>query len=1143
MKSIRDRIELTATDLVGHLNCRHLTSLNLEVARGVRAKPSHWDPFLEILRERGFRHEEAFIGHLRDTGLRVRAVDGIEIDEAAVEATLRAMEDGVDVVVQAALRNGRWAGRADVLRRVGTPSKFGGWSYEVVDTKLARETKGGTLLQLCLYSDLLEVSQGKQPEYAYVVAPWSNFEPQAFRVADYAAYYRRARTSAEAATVESCLDGAYPDPVVHCDICRWIEPCEKRRRADDHPSYVAGISRNQIKELSENGISTLAALADMPLPMPWKPKRGAAESLEKIREQARIQVEARRAGEPRFEMLEISPGFGLCALPEPSPGDVFLDLEGDPFVGQHGLEYLFGYVWRDANGEPVYAADWALDGSAEKRAFERFIDFVEERRTTFPELHIYHFAPYEPAALKKLMGRYATREEELDQLLRGLVFVDLYSVVRNAVRASVESYSIKKLEQFYSFCRTVELKSANVALASLSAALELDDAASVSAEEKRVVEGYNRDDCFSTEALRNWLEDRRNDLIAGGRSIQRPDPGKAAPREELSEKRKKTAELTARLLRDVPEAEQERSGSQQAQWILANILDWHYRESKAGWWEYFRLKALSAEELLDERPAVGGLIFVGEVPGSGRLPTHRYTFPQQETDIRPGKPLHQAGGERLGTIAAISAEDRTIDIRKTGQTVDLHPAAAYVHEHIGSDEQASALMRIGEFVAENGMEGEGRYQAARDALLRLGPRFGGQRIQAAGESTLDAALRIARAMESGVLPVQGPPGTGKSFTGARMICELVKSGKKVGIAANSHKVIRNLLDKVIEAAGELGMVVSCVQKPEGDSKEVGSAELMFAKNNQQLLAALASGQCAVAGATSFLWSTVDAEDVVDVLFVDEAAQMSLANVLAVSHAARRLILLGDPQQLDQPTQGSHPDGTGVSAMEHLLAGAQTIAPDQGLFLAETWRMHPDICAFDSELFYEGKLRSVPGCEKQAVLSDSPISGSGLVYVPVEHSGNKNVSIEEAEVVWRIVRAILESRSTYVDRNGYLKPLTADDILIITPYNAQVFEIQKYLPGARIGTVDKFQGQEAPVAIYSCATSTHADAPRGMEFLYSANRFNVAVSRAKCLAILVASPAVFEAECRTPRQMQLANAFCRYLELASSPYEQLGSAGM
>jgi len=453
----------------------------------------------------------------------------------------------------------------------------------------------------------------------------------------------------------------------------------------------------------------------------------------------------------------------------------------------------------------------------------------------------------------------------------------------------------------------------------------------------------------------------------------------------------------------------------------------------------------------------------------------------------------------------------------------------FVHKIIPSTEQAESLFRLGEYVVEHGIEGGGPYQSARDLLLRKFPDLGGQAIQEEDEDALTSALRISDALDKGVLPIQGPPGTGKSHTGARMICSLVRRGKKVGITANSHKVIRHLIDKVIEAADEMGIDIQCIQKP--GEMEPNQERLSFTKTNDDVFTALSVGAVQVAGATHFLWSRADAAETVDVLVVDEAAQMSLANVIAIGQAAPAMILLGDSQQLEQPTQGSHPDGTGVSALDHILGEYKTILPEQGLFLPETWRLHPEICNFTSEQFYEGKLCSKKGCEQQKIISSGLFNGSGLRYVPVTHTGNTSSSPEEARMVQKIVGEILRACSKWTDREGKSKDITIDDILIIAPYNAQVFEIQQFLHGARVGTVDKFQGQEAPITIYSMATSSHVDAPRGMEFLYSSNRLNVAISRARCLSILVASPQVFEAECRTPRQMQLANAHCRYLELA------------
>ena len=552
--------------------------------------------------------------------------------------------------------------------------------------------------------------------------------------------------------------------------------------------------------------------------------------------------------------------------------------------------------------------------------FQRFIDFVTERRQQYPDLHIYHFAQYEPAALKRLMGRYATRENEIDDLLRGKVFVDLYSVVRNGLRAGVESYSIKKLEPLYGYLRKADLHAANVALAGVQAGLELADPASITDEDRQTVQTYNEDDCASTEALRDWLEERRTELIAAGTEVPRPEPGNEEASEELTERQEQVRVLIERLTADVPVDPEQRTREQQARWVLAYLLDWHRREVKATWWEYFRLAALTADELIDERAALARLTFVGTIDQTKQgIPTHRYRFEQQDTDLRGDEELEAVGGGKVGTAVSVSTEHRTIDIKKTKATADVHPEAVFEHTVYRSKEQADSLFRLGEYVAAHGIEGDGDYVAGRALLLRASPAIGGEPIRRPEETALDAALRVAGVLDGGVFPIQGPPGTGKSYTGARMICRLVQQGKKVGITANSHKVIRHLIDKVLEAAKETGVELQCIQKPK--EMEPDQDRLVFAKDNADVFAALGTGECQVAGATSFLWSRADAHGVLDVLVVDEAAQMSLANVVAVAQSARTVILLGDPQQLDQPTQGTHPDGVGVSSLEHVLGDA------------------------------------------------------------------------------------------------------------------------------------------------------------------------------------------------------------------------------
>jgi uncharacterized protein len=394
------------------------------------------------------------------------------------------------------------------------------------------------------------------------------------------------------------------------------------------------------------------------------------------------------------------------------------------------------------------------------------------------------------------------------------------------------------------------------------------------------------------------------------------------------------------------------------------------------------------------------------------------------------------------------------------------------------------------------------------------------------------ALVRSLALEASVLPIQGPPGSGKTFTGGRMIVDLVRQGRRVGITAASHKVISTLLREVCSAAKQSGVRMPVIQKArEGDECE--DVSVIKAESNEEVLDAVTKGSAKIAAGSAWLWAREEMANSVDVLFVDEAGQMSLANVLAVSPAATSIVLLGDPQQLDQPQRGIQPPGAEVSALAHLLNGRATIAADKGIFLTETRRLHPDVCTFTSELFYEGRLVSRPENAKQRLNAGNPLGGTGLRFAPVEHTGNQNESPEEVERVAASVDDLLRSGATWTDKNGETHALTLKDILIVAPYNAQVAALIERLPaGSRVGTVDKFQGQEAPVVFYSMATSAPEDAPRGMEFLYSLNRLNVAVSRAQCAAVVVASPALFQVRCKTPRQIGLANAFCRYLEMAN-----------
>ena len=1124
---------LSAGDLTGHLGCAHRTNLNRAVAAGALPAPAAYaDPMFDALIERGRRHERAYVERLREQGLQVLEIGDVGVTDAAVTTTRDAMAEGVAFVVQGALRQGQWSGRADVLRRVEKPSSLGAWSYEALDTKLARETTGATVLQLCLYSDLLSHVQGLAPEYAHVVTPGNgNAVEEAFRVEAYSAFYRRVKCALEASLAAAPV-ATYPELVPACDICRWTEICDAKRHMDDHPSLVAGLGRNHVTELREHDLKTLTGFAEATLD--WKPRRGALQTYEHLQLQAKTQLQGKITGTPYWELIAHREGLGLARLPAPSPGDIFFDIEGDPFVGVDGLEYLFGYAFRDGPGDLVYCREWATNAAQEKQAFEGFIDFVLARQQQHPGLHIYHFAPYEPAALKRLMGRYATREDALDGLLRSERFVDLFSVVRNGVRMSVESYSIKKLERFYSYARQAILPNANRALARVQAALELNEPLDELADERQIVERYNEDDCRSTAALRDWLELRRDDLIASGAKVQRPDPKQPDPSEHVTQRAALERALTDRLSAGIPVDAAERNADQQARWLMAQLVGWHRREDKASFHELYRLKDLSPEDLMDERCGLSGLVFEKEIE-AGKTPVHRYRFPSQETELREGDGLRAAGGTPFGSVRAISAAEQWIDIKKRKDTAGAHAGAVYEFDHVDSQSIAEAVRRVGGDIADRGMASVDHYKIARDLLLRRAPNPPSGLLPIPPETLDRAAVRVIGELTDGAFPIQGPPGAGKTYTGAHMIAALVTAGKKVGVTATSHRVILHLLEEAAKVGAKNGTTILCVHKGSDDLESPHPNISIETKSGKAATRAVldALGATAhVVGGTAWLWANPDAVESVDVLFVDEAAQMSLANVIAVSQATKTLVLLGDPRQLEQPSKGSHPDGADASALDHLLDSAKTIADDQGLFLAETWRLHPKICHFTSTMFYESRLHPKVGLDAQRVTTGGRLNGAGLRFLPITHAGNQNSSIEEVDAIKSLVAETLDGQPTWVDRDGKEHGLTLADILIVAPYNAQVFALREALPNANIGTVDKFQGQEAPIVIYSMASSSAGDAPRGMEFLYSLNRLNVATSRAQALCVLVASPTLFEAECRTPRQMELTNALCRYKEIAT-----------
>ncbi len=1116
MKYTNNQIIYSPSDLSTHSYCKHFTQLNKQHVRGeIRDPEVYTNHVLQILKQKGIEFEDSHLQEIKEQGKTVAEI-GTEDPHAEIH-TIDAMREGVDVIYQARLKeDGKWSGWADFLKKVDRPSNLGNWSYEVWDTKLANETRAGTILQIGLYSERVAIIQGITPEYMGVIKPDGE---ERYRYDEHGAYIRLVKRNLENAIFNE--EDTYPDPVSHCDICKWWKNCNEIRRKDDHLTFVAGMGASQIKEFKLHDVETLKKLANLDLPVPFDPSKGVKETYNKLREQGRVQYISRQNGyEPIYEALDVEEGKGLYKLPEPSENDIYLDFEGDRMVEPDGLEYMIGYVHKGR-----YEALWAKNEAEEKEIFEHFIDFAYKLKQEDPSLHIYHYAPYEVTAFKRLMGKYASRENEIDSFLRSNTFVDLYSVVRQSVRASVERYSIKDLEVFFDYERKMDLRILSSHKTQLELLLQTGNIDELTKETKDAVQLYNQDDCESLVKLQAWLEKIRTSLITGGEKITRPEEGDGGASEKITVHQERIRPIMDALLNGVPLIKADRSEVEQARYILAHMLDWYRRENKSFWWEFFRLKELPEDELLEERKAISFLEYTGHREPEKRSVVDTYRFPLQECDLRSGHSLEDQEGNKLGNIHEIDIDSGILRIKKGPSKIDLpHPVSVMSLENVNTSTKEEAIIRLAEWVVENGMDSEDvKYRAARQLLMNTPPSLMEER--SSNEDILEKTFDFAAKLDHSYLPVQGPPGAGKSFTGSHLIFRLAQQGKKIGITALSHKVITNLLTKVWEVAQEEGFDIQIIQKTEPN---VDNPSPWSVSNNENAVQS-AIGKVDVIAGTSFMWSKPPYEDSVDYLFVDEAGQLSLIDTLAVSHCCSNLALLGDPQQLQQPQQGVHPDGTEVSALEHVLRGEKTISDEKGVFLAETWRMHSSINAFVSELFYEKRLLAKDHLDQQKIVG-SKYTGAGLYLEEVEHTGNTNSSSEEVEKVAEIVAHLTDGSVTFINENGEEATLTSNNIKIITPYNSQVQAIKQRLPNMEVGTVDKFQGQEAPVIIYSVATSSLEEAPRGMDFLFSPNRFNVAVSRARTRFIMVANSAIFEAECKSPHQIKLANPFCRFKEM-------------
>jgi predicted RecB family nuclease len=1072
-----DRLTLSPSDVTAYLACEHLTSLSLQVARGELVAPPFENDQAELIFRKGDEHERAYLQRLIDEGRQVVDLSSEPVDwEQGPREAEEAMRSGVEVIYQAALLGEGWRGVADFLLRVDAPSRLGAFSYEALDTKLARHAKPAYILQLCFYSDQIAAIQGLAPAHIHVLL--GNLTQETFKPEEFGAYYRRVCRRLEDFVADP--PPTEPYPVDRCSICEFKALCDEYWQDVDHLTGVAGIHRRQVASLRTAGIGTLAALGAAPAdPVPL----GLPEdTFEKLRQQARLQLHARTTGEDVYELLQPRPESGFALLPDPSPGDLFFDFEGNPFWDHEGsLEYLWGILDAEGGYRPIFAST----REEERAAFEQFVDLVHARLAADPALHVYHYAAYEITQLRRLMGQYGTREAELDDLLRRGVFVDLLKVVRGGLRASRPGYGLKELEAFLPLAREAEIKEGGASIVAFEEWMLTREQAILDQ-----LAAYNREDCIATLLLRDWLLERRQEALDAFGPFPPPEPVESKP---LKPEKAERAALREALL----------ATGDETCTLAAQLLDYHDRERKPVWWAYFERQEMTPLELVEDAESIGRLEPTGEREPVKKSVVHAFTFPAQEHKLGQGQDVRDpATGEKAGEIVELDRDDRTLRLKR-GPSLEevplpeaLIPGSPYL-----TRDQEDALERIGRSL----LEGTRRYPQV-ESILRREPFD--RDVQT---TDLEEMATLVLSLDGRQLVIQGPPGSGKTWTSGRLIARLLAAGKTVGVASTSHRAIHKLLAEVEAGAAELGLAFRGVKKASGGNPESKYEGTQI----ENVLANEDTADAELLGGTAWLFSDPDLDGRLDYLFVDEAGQVSLADACAMATCARNAVLVGDPQQLGQVLQGTHPDGTEASVLEHLLAGLPTIPSDRGLFLERTFRLHPDVCDYISEEFYERRLLPDPITETRT----TPFS-TGLRYLPVEHEDNRQESPEEAEAVRDEIARLVAAG------------VAAEAIKVVAAFNAQVQRLRAVLPaGVEVGTVDKFQGQEALVVFYSMASSSGEDIPRGLGFLLSRNRLNVAISRAQALAYLVCSPRLLEVDCRTIPHMRLANALCRFVELA------------
>ena len=1129
MKIKNNKFLVSPSDLNNFVACKYTVLNEIKYHnKEIRKSPDRAND--KLWKEMGVEHEKRHYKILKEKYKKSITIKSDLNEKDRFDETVRAIQKGYDLIYHAYLIDDNLRGEADFLIKCDTKSDLGDYSYEVYDTKITRNLKPRHITQITAYSDMLGKIQKVLPEKMYLID--GSDEYHSFKTIEYIDLFNHSKKEFIKFLSNTSKEKIYPEKCSYCNLCDWKDECDKTWENDNYINLVAGSNKSQIEKLKKNKIRTVEQLSKTKLTA--IDLKINAESFKKIQLQAQLQEEKRNTGEDKIVILDSDFGKGFYKLPKPDDGDVFFDIEGYPRMDRP-FEYLHGLYYKD-NSKLKFKDLWAknYNKESEKNIFIELINFLEKRFVEYPNAHIYHYASYEKRAIRELATSYSSEFPKgnivNDDLLRKEKYVDLFSIVSQSIRTSERDLSLKSIEKFYNFKRKADIVKAD------DSVIKYDNWIATKNEKyKQDIIKYNEEDCISTYLLREFLVKNKPENIDWFIKLEEITKEGEEPKKYRRKAPNKLSREEVEVDLNIRLEKKKNKTNKKFVENLKNFIGFHWKSNKPEFWEVFDRAEKTHLELEDDTECIANCVLIDDKPKvteDGFI--YSYRFNDQNYKQKEGKSAfdaHQIKG--LGTIYSIEENfpDKNIVkilVSKKGKNIEMpslltlgNTMPPQVHQH---DQALNKFLE--DYILNNGEN----YKSIMDMLERKEPDIknikSGSTLIEENKDLITQSIEIVKNLNNSYLTIQGPPGTGKTYTSAKIIIELMKAGKKVGVTSNSHEAIKTLLIAIEQQAVDQNYEFSGMRKSKSSDKH----EWKFIRNVTTGKPLNMDSYSLFAG-TSWFFVDPRMNKTLDYLFIDEAGQVALGTTIANATSADNLVLIGDQMQLSQPMRAKHEGYARMSSLDFILEDDDTISTDKGVFLNVTRRLNKKICNYISTSFYDSRLTSDPITETRSVnLKLDPIKDEGLFYVPIDHNGCSQRSDEEADLVEKVFNKIVNKEYKSENITG---KISAKDIMVVAPYNAQANNIRerlkkKFKDDVRVGTIDLFQGQEAKVVLISMTTSDVESLPRHKDFFFSRNRLNVAISRAECVAIIIFNENLLLASASSIKEMKLINSFCKLL---------------